>query len=248
MIRESPTEPAAALAPNLRTELLARHRAEALNFVAQAMGEWRNEGFRRYDDRENSCTIRVFSWMLTLLDAKISDDDPVQIIPIVEGVTPTEDQLAGRANFSTAKRPDIVLFLGGNHAVRMCVECKRFLGSANAREYTENGILRFLAGQYITDAGRGVMIGYVMTHSIGVRVARVNEQIRKHPSMGEGHQLGDASPIVPIGDVHVSTHNGVTLTHLFLDMCDVVKTGQGLLKATPTAVATSPTKSLPSSP
>jgi hypothetical protein len=244
MIREAPSEPATALARNLRTQLLERHRAEALSLVAQAMGKWREEGFLRYDDRENSCTIRVFSWMLTLLEAKIDNDDPVQIIPIVEGVTPTKDQLAGRANFATAKRPDIVLFLGGNHAVRICVECKRFRGSANAREYTQNGILRFLAGQYVTDAGRGAMIGYVMTRSIGVRVAQVNEQVEKHPSMGAGHRLGAASPIAPIDDVHVSTHSstGITLTHLFLDMSDVVSNGRGLLKATATTVATSATK------
>lgn len=235
MIRESPTEPAAALAPDLRAQLLERHRAQALSLVAEAMGKWRAEGFLRYDDRENSCTIRVFSWMLTLLEARLAVD-PVQIIPVVEGVTPNEDQLAGRANFATAKRPDIVLYLGGNHAVRMCVECKRLLGPANAQEYTENGILRFLTGKYITDAGRGVMIGYVMTHSIGVRVAQVNEQIREHPSMGAQHQLGDASPIVPINDVHVSTHtsSAITLTHLFLDMCDVVSKGHGLLKPTTT--------------
>ncbi len=241
MIRESPTEPAAALAPSLRAQLLERHRAEALNLIAEAMGKWREEGFVRYDNRENSCTIRVFSWMLTLLETRF-EADPVQIIPIVEGVTPNQDQLAGRANFATAKRPDIVLFLGGNHAVRMCVECKRFLGSANAREYTENGILRFLTGQYITDAGRGAMIGYIMTHSIGVRVAQVNEQIRTHPSMGEDHQLGDASPIAPIDDVHVSTHSssGITLTHLFLDMGDIVSKGQGLLKTT--TVRTSATR------
>jgi hypothetical protein len=233
VIREAPDEPATALAPSLRTQLLERHRAEALSLVARAMGEWREEGFVRFDNRENSCTIRVFSWMLTLLEAKL-DVDPVQIIPVVEGVTPSEDQLAGRANFATAKRPDVVLYLGGNHAVRMCVECKRFLGSANAREYTENGIRRFIAGEYITDAGRGVMIGYVMTHSIGVRVAQVNEQIRNHASMGEEHQLREASPIAPIDDVHVSTHtnSGITLTHLFIDMCDVVSKGQGTFSAT----------------
>jgi hypothetical protein len=239
VIRESPTEPAAALAPSLRTELLERHRAEALNLVAQAMGEWRNEGFRRYDDRENSCTIRVFSWMLTLLETKF-DDDPAQIIPVLEGVTPTKDQLAGRANVANTKRPDIVLYLGGNHAMRMCVECKRFRGSANAREYTENGILRFLTGQYITDAGRGVMLGYVMTHSIGQRVIQVNEKIREHPTLGDEHQLGVASAIAPIDDVHVSTHTsrGITLTHLFLDMCNVVGNRQGLLKARTASTST----------
>jgi hypothetical protein len=223
VIRESPTERAAALAPDLRTQILKRHRAEALNLVAEAMGSWRAEEFFRYDDRETSCTIRVYSWMLTLLETKFSDN-PVQIIPVVEGVAPTDVQLAGRASFANAKRPDIVLYLGGNHAVRMCVECKRFLGSANAREYTENGILRFLAGQYITDAGRGVMIGYVMTHSIGQRVIQVNEKIREHPAMGRCHQLGAATSIAPIDDVHVSTHTskGITLTHLFLDMCSAV--------------------------
>ncbi len=231
MIRELPAEPAIALAPSLRAQLLERHRAEALSLVAEAMGKWREEGFLRYDNRENSCTIRVFAWMLTLLETKIADD-PVQIIPVVEGVTPTREQLEGRSNFANAKRPDIVLYLGGNHAVRMCVESKRFHGSANAQQYTENGMLRFLNGNYITDGGRGVMIGYVMTQSIEQRVTQVNERIREHPEMGEDHQLGSASAIAPIDDVHVSTHtaNRVTLTHFFLDMREVASNGRGLLK------------------
>ncbi len=207
------------LAADLRSELLERHRAEALDLVAEALGKWRDEGFRRYNNHENSCTIRVFAWMLKLLEARL-DEDPVQIIPVVEGVTPNEDQLEGRSSFANAKRPDIVLYLGGNHAIRMCIECKRFLGSANAHEYTHNGMVRFLTGEYITDAGRGLMIGYVMTHSIGRRVGQVNEQVREHPAMGEDHQLGEALAIAPIDDVHVSTHisSGITLTHFFLDM------------------------------
>jgi hypothetical protein len=244
MIREPPGEPATALAPSLRAQLLQRHRSQALELVAEAMWKWRNEGFLRYDNRENSCTIRVYACMLALLEGKLDDDDPVQIIPVVEGVTPTRDQLAGRASVATAKRPDIVLFLGGNHAVRMCLECKRFLGSANAKEYTENGMLRFLTGQYGTDAGRGVMIGYVMTHSITVRVSQVNQQIAMHPAMGVSHQLQAAPVIAPIEDVHVSRHAGteITLTHLFLDVCEAVRNGAGLLKASATNVATSATR------
>jgi hypothetical protein len=243
VIREPLREPAAALAPTLRAQLLERHRAQALELVAGAMGKWREEGFLRYDNRENSCTIRVYACMLALLEARL-DEDPVQIIPVVEGVTPSREQLAGRASVATAKRPDIVLFLGGNHAVRMCLECKRFRGSANAKEYTENGILRFLTGHYSTDAGRGAMIGYVMTHSISARVKQINEQIEKHPSMGASHQLRVAAAIAPIDDVHVSTHTGseITLTHLFLDMCEVVSSGAGLLKASTTKVAASATK------
>jgi hypothetical protein len=239
VIRESPTEPAAALAPNLRAQLLERHRAQALDLVAEAMGSWRAEGFLRYDNRENSCTVRVFSWMLRIIEPRL-DTDPVQILPVIEGVTPNEEQLAGRANFANAKRPDIVLYLGGNHAVRMCVECKRFHGSANAQQYTEKGILRFLTREYITDAGRGVMIGYVMTRSMIERVSQVNEQILKHPLMGAEHRLA----VAPIDDVHVSTHtgSGITLTHLFLDMCDVVSKRQGLLKTRATTVRTSTTR------
>jgi hypothetical protein len=239
VIRQPPSEPATALASNLRAQLLDRHRSQALRLVAEAMGMWREAGFLRYDNRENSCTIRVYACMLTLLEEKF-DEEPVQIIPIVEGVAPTREQLAGLASVATAKRPDIVLFLGGNHAVRMCLECKRFLGSANAREYTENGILRFLNGQYSTDAGRGAMIGYVMTHSISARVTQVNQQIEKYPSMGTSHQLRAVPAIVPIDDVHVSTHAGtkITLTHLFLDMGEVVRTGVGLLKASTTTGAT----------
>jgi hypothetical protein len=241
VIREPLGEPATALAPVLRGQLLQRHRTQALKLVAEAIGKWRDEGFLRYDNRENSCTIRVYACMLALLEEKL-DEDPVQIIPVVEGVTPTSGQLAGRASVATAKRPDIVLFLGGNHAVRMCLECKRFLGSANAKEYTENGMLRFLTGQYSTDAGRGAMIGYVMTHSIPVRVFQVNQQIEMHPAMGVSHQLCAAPAITPIDDVHVSTHTGteIMLTHLFLNMCEVVQSGAGLLKASATKVAGSP--------
>lgn len=230
MIRELPNDPAAALAPYLRARILERHRAEALQLIADAMGEWRSEGFRRYSNLENSCTVRLYDWMLTLLEARLNAN-PVQIIPTIEGVTPNADERAGRANFAHAKRPDLVLFLGGNHVIRMCVECKRFLGNANAKEYIDNGILRFLSGRYVTDAGRGVMIGYVMTGTVERRLVEVNMRVRVHQSMGAGHQLAARQPIAPIDDVHVSNHSNcaITLTHLLIDMRDAVSNRQGLL-------------------
>ena len=68
-----------------------------------------------------------------------------------------------------ARRPDLVLYLGGNRANRMIVECKRLLGSANALRYVRDGLMRFVNGDYPADDGRGVMVAYVMTKEVVVR-------------------------------------------------------------------------------
>jgi hypothetical protein len=241
VIRAPSDEPAAALAKDLRASLLQRHREAALGLIADAIGSWRAAGFDRYDNRETSCAVRVFAWMCEILEGRVTAD-PVQVIPIIEGVTPTREQLAGRANVAQAKRPDLLLYLGGNHTVRMAVECKRFLGSANAGQYVANGMTRFLSGSYVTDAGRGVMVGFVMTNSVAARVEQVNKQISGHDNLGAGDHLERCSGYPSAPDSYRSEHaaHAVSLTHFFVDMSHVVRTKQGLLKAARVPKTSSP--------
>lgn len=231
MIRGSNTGSARVLSAQLRIELLERHRSEALELVAEALGRWRDHGFTRYDNLENSCTVRVYSWMLAVLEEWMQGH-PVQIIVVPEGFSPTAEQLAGRASVSTAKRPDLVMYLGGNHAVRMCIECKRFLGAANASQYTENGIMRFVRGFYETDNGRAAMVGYVMTSSIETRIAQVNGAISSHSDLSSADHLEDRGALGPVDHVQGSSHlaGAISLTHLFVDMVHAVKTKSGILK------------------
>jgi hypothetical protein len=231
VIRASSAEPAAALASELRASLLQRHREAALGLISDAIGSWRAGGFDRHDDREPSCTVRVFAWMCEILDAHIAAN-PVQIIPIIEGVTPTREQLAGHVNVAQAKRPDLLLYLGGNHTVRMAVECKRFFRGANAGKYVDNGMARFLSGSYVTDAGRGAMVGFVMTNTVAARVEQVNKRIAEHKSLGAGDLLESCSGYPSVPDSYRSDHtaHAISLTHFFVDMSDVVRARQGLLK------------------
>ena len=169
--------------------------------------------------------------MCEILDGRIAAS-PVQIIPIIEGVTPTREQLAGQANVAQAKRPDLLLYLGGNHTVRMAVECKRFFRGANAGEYVDNGMARFLSGNYVTDAGRGVMVGFVMTNTIATRIEQVNKRIAEHDSLDAGDRLESCSGYPSVPDSYRSNHSAhaISLTHFFVDMSDVVRARKGLSK------------------
>lgn len=210
---------AGALDPALRANVLARHREQALELIADALAEWRATGYTRYDDREVSCTVRVLDAMLRILRAR-EHVELVQIFPQIEGTETTPDQLAGRSDFSKAKRADLVLYLGGSHSHRLCVECKRLYQSANGAEYTKNGILRFVRGDYTGDRGRAMMVGYVMSKTIPARTAEINAAISSHPDLGQAHRLGPRAPVSAISDAHQSMHKpaGLTLTHLFVDM------------------------------
>jgi hypothetical protein len=219
LIREAAGSPADALDPGLRAHVLARHREEAVGLLADALDAWRSTGYSRYDDREVSCTVRVFAAMLQILRER-EHLELVQIFPQIEGVEVTREQLAGRGDFSRAKRADLVLYLGGGYSNRICVECKRLYQSANGARYADTGILRFERGHYTGDRGKAFMVGYVMTKTVSSRVAEINTAVSSHPELGVSHQLGPAPAVNAIADVQGSVHRDKTLelTHLFMDM------------------------------
>jgi hypothetical protein len=224
--------PAAGLDREFRQRILALHRIEALELLAAAMDAWRNTGYTRYDDREVSCTVRVFAELLTILDEQARLEG-IQIFPEIESVQPTRAQLEGRANFSRARRPDLVLYLGGNRSHRMIVECKRLLGSANASRYVGDGLMRFVNGDYPADDGRAVMIAYVMTKEIAIRVTEINAAIDAHDDLGPAHRLDGPTAQPPIDDVYNSEHGDarqLVVTHMFLDMRDRIPSHRSELR------------------
>lgn len=210
---------AEALDPALRDAVLSRHREQALGLLADALDTWRKTGYHRYDDREISCTVRVFSAMLQILRER-EHLELIQIFPQIEGMEITSDQLNGRGNFARAKRADLVLYLGGSYSKRICIECKRLFRSANGREYADNGILRFERRDYVGDSGEAYMVGYVMTKQVSDRIGEINTAISAHPELGPDHRLSPGQAAGAITDVQSSVHrNGMLrLTHLFVDM------------------------------
>jgi hypothetical protein len=219
MIDAAGNDAVGALDPALRAGVLARHREQALDLVGDALNAWRDTGYTRYDDREVSCTVRVLDAMLTILRER-EQSELMQIFPQIEGTETTRGQLAGRSDFSKAKRADLVLYLGGCHSHRICVECKRLFKSANGSGYAKNGILRFVRGDYSNEHGKAFMVGYVMSKTVSARVEEINTAVSSLSDLGQQHRLTPAPSVQAITDVHSSVHppTSLVITHLFVDM------------------------------
>ena len=227
--------PAAILDPELRARLLSRHLEDAFKLLADALHRWRASSFRRFSDRETSCTVRVYGCMEELLDEEVSDDP--QVFPLYDLVRLTRDHLDGYANPDSAKRPDLTLALGGNRRHRIYVECKRLGLGATARQYVDDGLMRFVRAKYPTHEGRGAMIGYVQSRTIAERVGEINGHIESHAELGPADCLVAQQPLGPIADVHESSHHSTAdedlrLSHLFVDMRSAAPPTNGV-KPTP---------------
>jgi hypothetical protein len=159
--------------------------------------------------------------MEDLLDEELTDDP--QVFPLYDLVRLTRDHLDGYAEPDSAKRPDLTLALGGNRRHRIHVECKRLGSGATARQYVDEGLMRFVVGEYPAYEGRGAMVGYVQMRTIPERVAEINTHIEQHDHLGPTDCLTDRAAMGAIADVHDSSHHAaggedVQLTHLFVDM------------------------------
>jgi hypothetical protein len=213
------TPQALNLDPALLDRLLRRHREEAYALLGNAVLAWSAAGFSRFDDHETSCTVRVLAYMRELLDERRD----LMLVPVIEGVEPSQEQLEGTADFATAKRADLVLYLCG-YATRLCVECKRLLRPANYRDYAEGGVCRFVRGAYAADQSEGAMIGYAMCDPILQSATRINAEVVAHPELGPSHalQIGDwlsASACTYHSTNARQNSHPIVLTHYLVDLC-----------------------------
>ncbi len=148
--------------------------------LEQAATIWRDDGWRRFDDREPNCTIQMYRCSC---EAKRRESMYGLLVVQIEYVMPTREMLLATEDASGMSRPDIRISVGETGRI---VECKRLsLAGGQPRSYVYDGIARFVAGDY--DAGGDVeyMIGYLQADAVNEVVEAVNDHVRIHPSMGE---------------------------------------------------------------
>jgi hypothetical protein len=217
---ENPAEvEASALDPVFLQSILDRHRAEAHSLLAAAAEEWITDGCPRFNDHETSCTAVLVGFLADAIRQGRASAFQIAVFPETGGWT--EAHLDGRADPDAVPRPDIALFLGLHHDVKMPVECKRLLRpNANARDYVLKGLYRFLSGTYEANDGQATMICFAMDRDVHTACKDINEVISKRLSADQ--ILMVASPLGSLEAVYHSNHitNGEPLqaVHLLLDI------------------------------
>jgi hypothetical protein len=219
MIEDFAAIEANAVSPAFLQHVLDRHRGEAQLFLALAAQEWMSEGCARYSDVEVACTAALVGCLQRrLLERRASG---FQLHAFLETGGWTEAHLDGRLDPTTVPRPDIALFLGVHHDVRMTIECKRLLEpSATARDYVVDGLCRFLAGKYSSDEGQATMIGFLLDRDVDTAYKQINDVI--HHMLDTAQVLRDAGALQTFTAVYRSSHPQASIeaTHLLLDMRD----------------------------
>jgi hypothetical protein len=141
--------------------------------ISTAIANWETENFHAFGTDEHSYNMRLYDHM-----RRIKHQDAMRwalISVTLETGYPTAAQLAGNADPRQLKRPDIVARFGGVH--EMHVEAKRIDdGVTLTRAYVQNGMRRFIDGEYAHDP-HGTMVGYVLGSDSDAVVAAINQRI-----------------------------------------------------------------------
>lgn len=173
------------------SEAVQRRAANRLPVLAIMLLEagicrWSENGWRRFDDQEISCTVQLYRWMREARRANKS----LSVIGVsIEHVVLTADMLEGSASPRNAKRPDLRLSAG---PAGLSIECKRLQASASwYRDYVDKGMGRFVTSSYGAGEPLGVMVGYLQDVAPDVCLSPVNQFIVAHTAMGRSHQLDD---------------------------------------------------------
>jgi hypothetical protein len=217
---EDPAEvEASALDPAFLQGILDRHRAEAHSLLAAAADEWITDGCPRFNDHETSCTAVLVGFLADLIRKGRASAFQIAVFPETGGWT--EAHLDGRSDPDAVPRPDIALFLGLHHDVKMPVECKRLLRpNATARDYVLKGLYRFLSGAYESTDGEATMICFTMDRDAPTAREDINKVIQEHLSADQ--ILMVAPPLGSFEAVYHSHHprDGEPLetVHLLLDI------------------------------
>jgi hypothetical protein len=178
--------------------------------------QWLAENYLRFNDHEISCTVRIYDWCRRLL-RDTPESWPATRVQY-DGPRPNAEMLAGTADPTSARRPDMILSVG---QVEVHVEAKR-LSASNPlpRLYVTEGMMRFIHGEYAwSPRDRGVMLSYNLTDDPAIGAAAVNNVVHGLPSLGPTHELH------PDGHLHarlarfLSDHGlSFVLKHLAVDM------------------------------
>ena len=159
-------------------------KAMVIELINESLARWKATGWFRYSDREGDCTVRLVHYareakrqLDSLILCEIHYDNPLLTIGMLEGMKST----------SFATRPDLRILVGD---IGISIECKRLGTHRNQpRNYVNDGIDRFVTGEYAMPNGFGIMVGYVQGGNRNKLLQKVNKVIETHSAMGPDNQL-----------------------------------------------------------
>jgi hypothetical protein len=119
-----------------------------------------------------------------------------------------------------------ILFFAQTDRLCFAMECKRLnvpreQGRATlAREYVENGMMRFVTGQYSPDLPLGGMVGYVMDGDTPAAYTAIVEQIEQHaaPLLCDAARLRVIWQPTHFATEHARIEVPIELRHLLLSV------------------------------
>jgi hypothetical protein len=183
---------------------------EAMN---AAVSSWRDDAWIRFGDHEADCTVQLHA---RVEEAVRKTPRLRSLSPRLEWVQVTPGMLAGTESAATAGRPDLRFYVGLR--VGVAAECKRLsLGAGHPRLYVNEGMARFVTGEYASKETRGGMIGYVQADQPDEIVGVINRNVIAHAAMGPGHELRRAAAQQAITDRYRSEHQRVKMSTIDLE-------------------------------
>jgi hypothetical protein len=171
-----------------------------------------------YDNREDTVTTALCK---ALRQNRNIRDLPVSIQSQMVELDPQQDREIGRL--------DIVFFPSGlpntpDESIYFCLECKWLNVIKNGKKqplgskYVQQGMLRFVRGQYAQAVRHGCMVGYVLDGDITSAILNVEKNIRsKHQElcMVSPGELTVSSIIPTYSTAKESLHNRLNNTSPF---------------------------------
>lgn len=180
-----------------------------------AVAEWAAEEWRRFDNLEQNCVVRIYDHCLR---TKRIDPSFEWIGVTAEWHQFDPEMLDGSKSSITAKRPDLRFVIG--EASRLfeakCLACEPpFPGN-----YVNRGIVeRFISGRYIVDGNRAGMLGFLIAEPVDQVLPAVNaaidncptltadDRIHHHRALALGHDVCHSNHLKEDGDpVHLTHH------------------------------------------
>jgi len=145
---------------------------------------WRQDNWHRYNDYEDNCTVQLYRWCKA---ACRHDRRLMLLVPRYQWVNVTDAMLAGAESVTSAKRPDLRIEI---REVGRAFECKRLAPTVGlCRAYVNDGLARFVLGDYGHGEPVGYMVGYVQAGTFTQLLTSINLQVLSHPGMGDADQL-----------------------------------------------------------
>ncbi len=173
--------------------------------IEAAVADWAAEDWRRFDDLEPNCVVRIYHYCLR---RKRSDATFEWLGVTAEWHQFDPQMLQGEKSANTAKRPDLRFVMGESSRL---FEAKRLAcRSPFPGNYVDKGIIeRFICGRYIVEGDRAGMLGFLIEEPVAQVVPAVNKAIDGRPALSAADHLRHHRTVTVGYDLYHSNHREV---------------------------------------